>query len=317
MARDRLPYRATILLVCALLAVVLVVVIAAGSSSVACSACHQPQASATSASGHASTGCYDCHLDDGLWSLPQHKAAELLVMYPGQVIGSNQKMLGETSRRACLRCHASVLDKVTTASGLRVKHAACATGSSCDPCHATAVHGKATGRLAYSSMEECVACHSQKDVSIECDTCHEGKVEAQSLRAGSWQVIHGSNWEKTHGMGDLQSCGPCHPGGYCAKCHNVEIPHPRSFGSTHGASAIEERASCEVCHEPEPFCDNCHGMPMPHPAGFLKGHGKTAESNDDPRCRRCHAMTDCAACHVGHVHPGGATPPPPPIGANR
>ncbi len=274
--------------------------------------CHGPQVVAMASEAHASVTCYSCHLAAGVWSLPSQKAVEILRMYPRSVFSTpGAAVVTETSRHACLACHEAVLEETVSRRGIRINHSECAKGVSCDACHSTVGHGKASRRVSEPNMDDCVACHVRSEVSVACATCHVGKVEATRRKPGVWQVTHGRNWKKMHGMGDLQSCATCHPQGYCARCHLVDVPHPADFGRTHGAASVANPTSCPTCHVQATFCDACHGMQMPHPQGFLQAHSKTAKSRQDVACKRCHSMTDCEQCHANHIHPGGTQVPSP------
>lgn len=297
--------------------VVVVAVGVAGSFSRVCSTCHTEAGQALEASSHASASCYDCHLVRGAWGLAERKAEEFLVMYPRQLLGSERPVLAQTSRDSCLGCHDGILSAVTSSRGLRISHFACAPNSSCDDCHATVAHGVDAGRLSFPSMSDCVACHAGKQVSLECEICHDGDHESVRLDVGAWQVTHGANWRVTHGMGNSDTCTVCHGSEFCVKCHEIRLPHPDSFGHTHGADSLDHPASCDVCHDPATFCDPCHGLPMPHADGFVQVHSTEAVTLEDEKCARCHTMTDCVDCHANHVHPGGSSPPPPPVGLNR
>lgn len=298
-------------------AVLLLVALAStvGSSAIVCSACHGEQADAMSATAHADIDCYRCHLASGGWSFPAHKTEELFRMYPVALVGGGfSRPATTTGRGACLRCHREVLGGTLKGTWLRIDHAACAPGPTCDECHATTAHGEAVRWQSTYVMEDCVACHSEKGASITCDTCHtEGAKRPTDAPRGPWQVTHGPNWEKTHGLGSVDTCVTCHPNDYCTRCHGVAVPHPRDFGGTHGTLAIEKPEVCERCHPARAaFCDACHTTEMPHPATFLKQHATIAEGRADKRCFRCHADGDCDACHEAHIHPGGAKGVPVP-----
>lgn len=296
------------LLFAGVLAVAVLAVLAGGSSPAACSGCHamRPFSQALEASSHAAVNCYRCHLQLGAWSYPGFKSEELLRMYPDSIAGRGLSGPSrEISRAACLDCHESVLNDVTDAAGLRIDHAACAAGSSCDQCHSTVAHGSAVRWPREPLMEDCIQCHRSAGAPVGCDSCHAGKSERDRLTRGPWQVTHGPKWEKTHGMGSLQYCVTCHPDDYCVKCHNVVLPHTEGFGRSHGKQALAPAAKCLDCHDKVQLCDGCHGLPMPHPAGFLALHSKQAVSAEDPACvELCHKATDCVACHVKHTHPG-------------
>jgi hypothetical protein len=296
----------TLVLVAAFTAVLVI-----GSQPAACMSCHAAYAS--TGTPHAKASCYGCHLENGAWSWPAHKVEELTVMYPAAWSGARAIVdpPKETSRHACLGCHDNVLKEVVTAKGLRIDHVACAAkASSCDVCHALQPHATRVRWKREVVMEDCIACHRAQKISIKCDLCHVSKGQQARLARGPWQVTHGPNWEKTHGMGTLASCVACHPADYCVRCHGTVIPHGVDFGTTHGKQAEVDRDQCLVCHKSEQFCKACHGIDMPHPAGFLKTHDKAAKGAEDQSCIRCHISTDCIQCHNNHIHIGGTRPLP-------
>jgi hypothetical protein len=302
-------------LVVVLVLVALVVAGAAvGSLPAVCSSCHGRQADATGKSQHADMGCYGCHVDNGSWGYLAEKNSEFTRMYTSALLGRGLTQSARlTSRSACLECHSDVLKGVTSANGLSIKHKACAPGPSCDGCHSTTAHGKTVRWQTSPYMEDCIACHKNKGVSDECETCHTSESAERRDVKGPWQVTHGANWKKTHGMGDQSSCGTCHPSNFCARCHRVPVPHGADFGRTHGEYAQGNEDACVTCHKStKDFCEKCHGMQMPHPAGFLKQHSSIAKSTSDARCIRCHVDTDCGLCHGYHAHPGGAVGVPIP-----
>jgi hypothetical protein len=271
------------------------------------------QSASLSKSAHSSVSCYDCHLVNGWWSLPGEKVKELTVMYParaaGRPAGGSAGSL-RLPRTVCLDCHGAVLEGVSDSKGLRIAHDSCATGPSCDPCHADTAHGRKAGATGGSSMEDCIACHRANGASVDCATCHTERESGERLGVGPWQVTHGPKWRSTHGMGRLDSCSACHPQGKCAGCHGIDMPHSEAFGGSHGKDAIAKPEACPTCHKQRSFCDGCHRIEMPHPKGFLKRHSSIAKDRNDPSCHRCHAVKDCDTCHEYHVHPGGAMPRP-------
>lgn len=292
--------------ICVVAAVVLAVIIGAvGSSQGACVSCHGDYAKAQVGTSHASTSCVACHAA-GAAERVGIAGRVIAEMIPARLAG---RELGgpvmETTRQSCLACHARVVRAVSSgSSAVRINHATCAQGASCDSCHSTIGHGKLTRWKRDPAMEDCTRCHSQKGASLKCDTCHTGGKARQRLAVVPWQVTHGSNWRQTHGMGQLDSCVTCHPANYCVQCHKVTIPHDSSFGSQHGALAVADRSACLTCHKTESFCDACHGIAMPHPADFAKTHSSVAKKFDDPICQRCHSRQTCDGCHTAHIHPG-------------
>lgn len=274
-----------------------------------CASCHvmRPFAQALASSPHASTGCYACHLDAGWWDLPRFKTLELTVMYPAAITGADEPSGPgvHTATERCLECHAGVLDQVTERNGMRIAHETCVeTGGTCDACHTAAIHGTASRWPREYEMERCVRCHADNDAPRDCDACHRAKLARERLQNSAWRVTHGPKWEQTHGAGDLDYCVTCHPDDYCVKCHRIAMPHPASFGRTHGASYVADGDSCTTCHSVETFCDGCHGIRMPHAATFLAEHSDIASGYADASCMACHFAEDCEACHVKHTHPG-------------
>lgn len=270
----------------------------------------RPYAEALSASPHAKTGCYACHLDSGWWDFARFKSYEGLVMYPRAALGAEQPSGPgiHVADTRCLRCHVDVLAKVTERGGMRIAHETCVEPrGTCDGCHTADSHGEATRWPGEYDMEACVRCHASNAAPKECDSCHQGKLARDRLRASAWRVTHGPRWSETHGAGALEYCVTCHPDDYCERCHGIRVPHPASYGRTHGADYIFTPGSCKTCHSKERFCDACHGVEMPHIAGFLKTHSAAADDRTDPRCVRCHHLEDCDACHVEHTHPGSTS----------
>lgn len=296
----------------------LVVAAFAGASRPACAACHGAVVAAGDGRAHAGVACLSCHASSAadrvgfVWT-------QWTRMIPGRLAGRVPSgPVTEVPRAACLSCHSKVLDESDRgAKGLRIRHASCAPDASCDECHSTIAHGVKARWVRQPVMERCTACHVARNATVQCDACHAGKYQRERLAAGPWQVTHGKGWRTAHGMGKLDSCATCHPRDYCANCHGVAIPHDLAFGSEHGLLAKAPNADCSVCHKQKAFCSACHGVTMPHPAGYLKVHATEAKTIDNPACERCHTVTDCQACHIRHVHPGGATGPTvvPPGGA--
>ena len=296
-------------LVIALAATAFALTVAAGvgSSSGVCESCHRAVVVATEKSAHAAVPCSDCHAPGA--EAVGFRADVILRMYPSKLLGGEPSgAVRETSRKACLTCHGSVLSAVTQAGprGLRINHAACATEATCDSCHSATAHGAEVRWVRGPVMEDCIACHREQAVTTECTVCHEGRNETERLATGPWQVTHGPKWRQTHGMGDLDSCVTCHPKDYCVRCHKVSVPHDERFGAQHGGIASADVKSCQGCHRSKRFCDACHGVPMPHPGGFLRRHSKDAKTVTNPACQRCHAVEDCRRCHERHIHPGNA-----------
>lgn len=294
---------AVLLIACAILAVATFV----SSTPSACSGCHGAPQRELAATAHRGVDCYACHLEAGMLSYPAFKAREVGTMYPASLVAGGKAGGATTgvSRSRCLRCHREILEGVTEAKGMRIRHRSCApSGESCSRCHSAVAHGKATRWIREPVMDDCIGCHTQVGATTRCDACHASKSTATRLQTGPWAVTHGPQWKSQHGMGDLRGCRTCHPEGKCVKCHGTPLPHKQGFTNDHGRAAKLPEAKCDQCHDRKQFCDGCHGFPMPHGDGFRKEHLTITESRDDERCLRCHEQVDCDACHKAHAHPG-------------
>lgn len=308
-------HRRRIALIAALagLIAVLIAVLAAGSTQRACVSCHGEQARSMAARSHAGVGCYDCHRPHGSWGAVAQKSRELGSMYPKALLGMTPTgPVAQIPRDNCLRCHETLTGDSTVGRAIRITHVECAQGGSCDECHAAVAHGDAVRWKTGYVMERCVTCHTRRGLESECATCHRGQVSRGDAPDGPWQVTHGPEWRVTHGMGDITACRTCHPKGYCARCHRVDLPHPAEFGGMHGEAAMRDRDACSVCHKGERLCDGCHQVEMPHPLAFTRQHFTNAKSTSDPTCVRCHETSDCERCHTSHIHPGGSKGVPVP-----
>lgn len=289
------------------LLVVLVLGITFSSQPFACAACHKAEARNLRRSSHDGIGCYRCHLPAGMWSFPAAKADEWFRMYPAAITRRGLSGPGpRISRNACASCHQEVLEGGRTkVRGLIIVHAECAdTPSTCDVCHTGVAHGRAVRWARGLVMDDCVLCHLERRASLKCDTCHTGKLETDRIKTGPWQVTHGRNWERTHGIGDLKTCVTCHPPLKCVSCHHTRIPHAGNFSIEHGREALFPESRCSTCHDVKRWCRDCHGIDMPHAKTFLKQHPTIARHARDPICIKCHTDFDCANCHVRHAHPG-------------
>lgn len=265
----------------------------------------KPAANGIAGTPHKTMTCFACHADAPL-AAAEAKTAELVRMYPASL--SSEATLGAAPvvpSSACKGCHQAVLRGTVEKNGLKIEHSACAEGTVCGDCHTREVHGGGTRWARGPSMERCTSCHLSEGAPIGCDLCHSGRLQSERLATGSWRVTHGSSWEKTHGMGDLTSCGVCHPADYCARCHGISLPHSKGFAGEHGKTALTVGSDrCTTCHDGKEFCSGCHGIDMPHPDGFVRAHSTVAKSRSDKKCAKCHEVKACETCHAQHVHPG-------------
>lgn len=274
-----------------------------GQTNLACSGCHSMRRVSVAAkqSPHASLPCSRCHI-----TTPGSN-------YLAGGLTMERRIVATLARRsptprpdmvdqACRECHHNVLEATVVTGGLAVRHTDL-LDRPCTWCHAGTGHRLPSRNYTTTAMDDCMTCH-QTDVSDTsgCTICHVGDGE-RTRAMTSWRVIHGTNWRKTHGAGDMHSCRSCHARDYCTNCHGTPIPHAATWQKGHGSIVMQKDSkSCETCHE-KAWCIGCHRTPMPHAQDFLPRHDKVAGTQDSPVCLRCHPKALCDDCHLKSGHP--------------
>lgn len=272
-----------------------------------CASCHTARgliADVTS-EAHFVTGvsCVDCHIGSAIEDRIRFGVYQAYGMAV-PILDTAESSALAIADSSCRSCHDDI-DGTMTVAGLRIKHDECASGSSCVDCHSDAAHTEGVSWPTVYDMDTCLGCHDAAAAYDACDTCHVGSLERVRRTTGAWAVTHGSDWQRTHGMGEMTTCRACHAESYCTRCHGPGVPHDERFFGRHGALSLSADARCTECHE-QALCDDCHGLEMPHPIEFTRGHADLVDGTDDASCKACHADADCVTCHVKHVHPGGA-----------
>lgn len=272
----------------------------------ASSACHG-EAEVTLAlesSAHSAVDCASCHVGDRFVDrvrFAYYQSFGMLV----PLVETEDSWVSAVSDHACQSCHED-LDRIVEADGLRIAHVSCAEGSSCVSCHSTVAHHDGITWPTTYAMETCLGCHSNREVSQNCELCHTGRLLRDVPTTGTFPITHGPNWERAHGMGDMSTCAACHDSNsFCVPCHGPGVPHEVGFINAHGVISAEPEATCLSCHR-ETFCESCHVYEMPHPLSFTVEHSSIVERDGETQCQMCHKQGDCTVCHEMHVHPGGA-----------
>lgn len=268
-----------------------------------CSSCHQDTSfvQATQMSAHSAVDCVDCHATGGAVGRADFGVRHLVNVLPfGPDVSRDLTAIDD---QTCLECHQTVMDGTVEADGVNVNHAYCSTANPCTDCHSTVAHGREISWIRTYDMETCLSCHVDVG-SVDCATCHVGRLAEDRITTGTFAITHGPQWKETHGMGDSSTCTACHTAAACQTCHGAGVPHEARFLSVHAEYAKDPEQLCIDCHD-QRFCDDCHGLAMPHPNQFVRAHAQYAEQ-DEELCRRCHLQPDCTICHETHVHPGGA-----------
>lgn len=291
---------ALVALICSLL----LFVTAGTTRSWNCGLCHA-EVTNGGALSHSQMDCASCHRSPGIVGVITLRVQVVEMMAARAALGGAMVTQAIPDGR-CLSCHQDVLKGTVVARGLRMSHSEPhEAGTLCVQCHALGLHAKLEGGAAGRvDMTECLRCHVVSPRSGDCKLCHiEDVTKERRLASGGFSATHGPNWQRLHGMGDLNTCSACHTASACQDCHATALPHEDQWLNLHGAASQVASSKCFACHSRE-FCDDCHGVEIPHPGGFRATHSKIAHSASDPRCVNCHDQSSCLACHVRHTHPG-------------
>lgn len=204
---------------------------------------------------------------------------------------------------ACVRCHegaplqAFVTGSVSRARSLYYQLAerdAAGTqvpSTRCLSCHAAILERAVTTQRAVKVS------HAEPiEAGAACSDCHRAQGHAKgTLSAG------------------MPACLPCHDGvrasAACETCHpkGIEAGLSTQIRTIGSAVRLPEKPTCDGCH-PQDTCDACHGLRMPHPDDYDRPQRHARPAAFDGKltlCYRCHAPTDCLACHRDLTSPHG------------
>ena len=303
-----------------------------------CSTCHNALtvSKGLAMSSHSEFQCTDCHRKSGTSLFESRKVAEVAA----RKVASQQAV----PKEVCLKCH-SANRKVSPSGDIRIPHQKhLDRGLQCVNCHIGVAHGQKTdkrgaGIIKFTgpSMATCIDCHSTRNVSTSCGTCHTSDRKPESHKNPTWGTRHGVEARKDTGV-----CGMCHlftkekavkiaPGApvtefaranpFCSSCHvKRPITHTPTWPVEHKQYAKSDRARCLVCHNEEPpkdgekvspvFCYKCHRDL--HPDNWKKLHPTVVKNVGvvDGKCFSCHVSTQCAKCHAANKVGVGNKPAP-------
>ena len=157
-------------------------------------------------------------------------------------------------------------------------------------------------------MSDCQDCHAQRNASLDCEVCHQGKrPKPLDHMLVSWSQDHGL--DASAGVSD---CAACHEQISCDDCHQglnlFGKPHPPTWLFNHFAES-SFGGECMVCHETREYCTKCHrtSIPTPHTFGPSFANNIDGGSHKDEAeafievCISCHDVGEndptCAKCH--------------------
>lgn len=269
-----------------------------------CARCHNTSQAIAShkKDTHAKVSCRDCHVAPGLggaFTATAHGVVNAASLLPGGP--EKTPSTADVSNGACLRCHSAVVDGVTLARGIRMRHSdVLQVGYACTDCHNTAGHGAKVRRARYPQMSQCIVCHDGKKAPSACVTCHSTDVGKASRKPTDVYV---------KAQVPTDTCRGCHPMKKCIACHGLELPHSQQFvNGFHARKALESPKTCIKCHSVKDKCNNCHdfgvdrnGLPTtPHDSqgAFVTWHPKA--SGPGMGTCSCHDMDRQRFCNYCH-----------------
>jgi hypothetical protein len=184
-------------------------------------------------------------------------------------------------------------------------------GLECGACHVGIAENEDALELPPARMDNCVQCHTERNVTNECAACHP------TILATTRPDSHDGHWMKRHGgvcragtEPGSDRCTLCHQETSCTSCHQTTMPdnHTQQWRRVgHGVTAALDRDNCSTCHQPA-SCQSCHSESKPRTHVGMFG----APMNN--HCITCHEPLQsegCAACHAGTPSHMLATPKPP------
>jgi hypothetical protein len=183
-------------------------------------------------------------------------------------------------------------------------------GFECARCHEAVATNEDALELPPARMDNCVECHTERNVTNECAACHP------TILATTKPASHDELWPRRHGgvcragtEPGSDRCSLCHKETDCASCHQTTLPqnHTQQWRRAgHGTTAALDRESCATCHQPS-SCVSCHAESKP------RTHVGSFGAPLDNHCLTCHEPVQaegCGACHQGT--PSHALAPPKP-----
>lgn len=184
-------------------------------------------------------------------------------------------------------------------------------GLECTTCHVGIDQASRVEQSPALDMDDCTACHAQKQQPNDCATCH------QQIRADVAPRTHAQHWLRLHGKtarahsdARVDDCSMCHTETTCVTCHRDTPPenHDNYFRQrSHGLFARMDRDNCAACHRSD-SCDACHRDTRP------RNHVGVFGGVTSNHCVSCHFPlqdNDCFTCHKGTPSHAAATPLPP------
>ncbi len=167
-------------------------------------------------------------------------------------------------------------------------------GVECDTCHEGLNEDESLNDIKWPEMTTCRQCHNGDEAPSECETCH------RRLRKDVPPASHHGDWAEHHGFDSRfdKTCLYCHDSkAFCQDCHQTKKPRDHIFNwktTQHGQDATHDRRLCAVCH-PASYCSDCHRSQKPVSHARADWMAYTKENGHAEAAR--HNFRSCNVCH--------------------
>ena len=277
--------------------------------------------------------CEDCHSK----AKASKTSSEALIPDHESCQGCHEEQVSKN----CVYCHLSADNIVGIPHPDRAlifsheKHVT-AQALKCETCHAGVDSVATAGNANMPPMPTCIGCHTEKNVSRNCESCHRNFTSLVPDDHLKGDFVRGHKMLARVGMLDVK-CGTCHTETFCQDCHSgtqllgfgfksdlITEPMPKSsvkdsprqmklqhvhsldYRFTHGIDAKSKVLDCTSCHEYERFCSDCHQAggnitqkkfkPESHSVAGFTTMGKGSGGGRHAELAR-RDIEACAACH--------------------
>lgn len=274
--------------------------------------------------------CVQCHTDSAHGTNKPGTTAYRDAMHNQCLECHTQKKvtISVTGSTSCTACHASAAavapENHKNKDQWTASHGKTAANKSCGECHLSdtaGAHTKLSSATAFPTKagDTCAACHSGVPMPHPKDYLAVHGTASLSAKSGTCEACHTA--EKNPVKPTPEHAKP----GYCLDCHLQPMPHPASFLSSHGTTALNAPATCEACHSSrnvarptaphasKTYCSTCHDS-YQHPKGWVGGHATKVDNT----CATCHTLLGqqgqqgphnaCSACHTSNTATGAWHP---------
>ncbi|MBC7121475.1 MAG: NapC/NirT family cytochrome c [Candidatus Methanosuratus sp.] len=139
-----------------------------------CASCHEmaPRVAYWESSAHSHFDCFTCHSEPGMLGEFKAHLAGVREVFLHFTNLYTTPIHAEVDNALCLDCHQTIEERNVVGDIVMVHGRHMRNDVLCTDCHDPLVHRDPSSLVQSPAKETCITCHSQKDVSTECMTCH-------------------------------------------------------------------------------------------------------------------------------------------------